>query len=223
MTEREPQFPADGAAPHPAALRPPSPRERREGVFGRFPSRRSPDPAQETFVEPEWVSRRLFEDYPFDGWIVDPCAGSGSIPRSAKAAGFKAFGSDLIPLSEDVVGGIDFLHAAYRLPTRAPWSIVCNPPFSRLREFAEKAVALTLRSALLAPAHRLAAAHWLEALPLSDLAYVTPRPSMLPYAELLARIEAGEPLGAGRQDFAWLIFDRLHAIRRVGWLHRERS
>ena len=47
------------------------------------------------YVEPAWVSRRLFEVERFAGRIVDPCAGFGTMVASARLAGLQADGFDL--------------------------------------------------------------------------------------------------------------------------------
>jgi hypothetical protein len=178
------------------------------------------------------VSRRLIEHLGIDvelRWgrgaaLLDPAAGFGHIVRSARALGLTAFGTDLVKRSAGVVGGRDFLDPGYSPPrAEGPLSIFCNPPFGLLRQFTEKALALADdRVAILTHARRLAAARWLESLPLARILYVTPRPSMWPGFLYRQRVEAGLPLGAGREDFCWLVFEVGRAYRgEAGWLRRD--
>ena len=58
------------------------------------------------YVEPSWVSRRLFEVEDFKGPIWDPACGWGTIVAEARAAGLEAYGSDIVdrikrPLRKD--------------------------------------------------------------------------------------------------------------------------
>jgi hypothetical protein len=76
------------------------------------------------YVEPAWCSERLFAVEPFAGLIWDPAAGSGTIPRAARAAGLSNFASDIA----DRGCGLrqDFLIAP--APAEA-FNVVTNPPF----------------------------------------------------------------------------------------------
>jgi hypothetical protein len=195
----------------------------------------------EHYVEELWVSRRLLElkrffqgTYVKAGGrieprkltIVDPCAGLGNVIRSARALGFKAIGSDKRKRAAPhyVRGGVDFLSPAYELPI-APerCALVFNPPFLDLRAFVEKALALRVDTvAALVPIHRLAAMSWLEALPLTEILYLSPRPSMWPGRVYKRKLARGEALGNGYQDFAWLVFHPgTSHCGFLGWLKRD--
>jgi hypothetical protein len=168
------------------------------------------------YVEPAWCSERLFAVEPFVGLIWDPAAGSGTIPRAARAAGLSNFASDIA--NHGCGPRQDFLIAS--APAEA-FDVVTNPPFRLARAFIERAVALGARkTAVIFPTARLNAARWLEPLPLAKIYLLTPRPSMPP-GEVIAR---GERPGGGRMDFAWLVFNHSHSgPPELRWLHRDRS
>ena len=91
------------------------------------------------YVEPSWVSRRLFEVEDFSGQIIyDPACGWGTILKAAIAAGYGAIGSDIIDRKRHQLGEqfhkYDFL--TWRPATVVNnISIVCNPPFDHVGEF----------------------------------------------------------------------------------------
>ena len=85
------------------------------------------------YVERPWCSERLFAVEQFSEPIWDPCEGTGTIPCTARAAGFKCVGSDLST-------GHDFLTAPALV--RRPFSICTNPPYSLAREIVERALDL---------------------------------------------------------------------------------
>jgi hypothetical protein len=168
------------------------------------------------YVEPAWCSERLFAVEPFAGLIWDPAAGSGTIPRAARAAGLSNFASDI---ADHGCGPCqDFLIAS--APAEA-FDVVTNPPFRLARAFVERALTLGARkTAVIFPTARLNAARWLEPLPFAKIYLLTPRPSMPP-GEVIAR---GERPGGGRTDFAWLVFVHGHSgPPELRWLHRDRS
>lgn len=171
--------------------------------------------ANEHYVEPEWCSRRLFEEERFEGTIVDPCCGFGTIVKTALAAGFVSYGSDLV----DRGGGYaetphDFLDFS-----SACDNIVCNPPFNIADKFALHALNLARKKvAMIFPTARLNAAHWLKGTPLARVWLMTPRPSMPP-GHVIAR---GEKPGGGKMDYCWLVWSK----GRIGppdlrWLRRD--
>lgn len=181
------------------------------------------------YVEPDWCAQRLFEVERFEGEIVDPCAGTGSILRGARALGIQARGSDLRERGfPPVMGGKDFFAEAggwwpgyYPCP-----NIVSNPPYGRdpdggrLEErFLLLALARTRRkvAAFLPSAWLTARQRFLDGLPLYRVYQVSPRPACPPGPFLAA---GGKP-GNGRQDFSWVVF--LHGYDGepvLRWLRR---
>ena len=118
------------------------------------------------YVEPAWCTKRLFAVERFSGLIWDPACGLGTILKAARDAHYSSYGSDI---AQDAIGTLqDFFTAAS--PVKG-FSIVTNPPFGLIHEFAEHALELgALKVAMICPVARLNAAHWIELLPLSRLA-----------------------------------------------------
>ena len=131
---------------------------KRQKVNKRVAFPREPD---EHYVEDRRCSAELFAATALGPVVVDPCAGFGNIVISARAAGLRAYGSDLVKRARDIAGGRDFLSEKWRPPTRVrgEYAIVCNPPFGHrrdlLREFCEAACERAETAVLLAPARRL--------------------------------------------------------------------
>lgn len=180
---------------------------------------------EEFYPEPNWCSRVLLEaefagsSFP----IYDPCCGWGRIVREAHKLGIPASGSDMV----DRGAGYpvkDFLDGM-----GAPRdNFVFNPPFSLGEAFVRRAVALARHKVCaLLPVRRVASAKWLAELPMVQLWFLAPRPSMPPgrTVEELA-ISLGKEPGGGSQDFCWVVFDKrktTRALGRPGWLHRDRG
>ncbi len=175
--------------------------------------------ANEHYVEPEWCSKRLFEDEIFSGQIWDPCCGFGRISESAVAYGHPhVYSSDIVDRGYSGLNEIaDFLKCNDQ---RATPNIVCNPPFNIAADFALHALSLksTEKVAMIFPTARLNAAHWLHGTPLARVRLMTPRPSMPPGHT----ITAGVKPGGGKMDYCWLVWSK----GRIGppdllWLRRD--
>jgi hypothetical protein len=183
------------------------------------------------YVEPSWVSARLFEvdDFgPPSTLIYDPSCGWGTILRSAIDAGYRAAGGDVVDrlhrrefgLSTTRFYKSDFLNGG--MPTRSPvMSIVCNPPFDQIEAFCERALEVaSYKVAMIMLLRRIAAARWLDRMPLETIYMLNPRPSMPPGSW----IAKGNAPGGGTQDFCWLVFNKLRSPRLrpvVRWLTRD--
>ncbi len=173
---------------------------------------------QDLYVEEPWVSRRLFEDWKFEGEVYDPACGFGHIVRSAQDAGLKAWGSDIIQRIPTAYT-FDFFDCLVHAD-----NIVCNPPFGIIEEFTKHACRIADGEvAMIFPMRRLnAAGAWLKTLPLRHVYYLTPRPSMTPGHVYKALQAKGKRPSGGTQDFCWLIFSRdWRGAPTVGWLHRD--
>jgi hypothetical protein len=136
------------------------------------------------YIEPQWVSERLFEDEDFDRnrVLLDPCTGFGRIAAAAARAGYRVTAADIVDRGFPGTHVQDFL-------TRksAPPSVVGNPPFNAVEAFARHALDTGARkTALIFPVARLNAARWLRDLPLRRVWLLTPRPSMPPGAVIYA-------------------------------------
>jgi len=94
------------------------------------------------YTEEPWVPEWLFAHEPFEGPVLDPACGIGTIPLAAIEAGLKCRGSDLHDRGYGEAGN-DWLD------DRCPWrplirfpNVVCNPPHGRplARRFVELAL-----------------------------------------------------------------------------------
>ena len=173
--------------------------------------------AHDLYIEPPWVSKRLFAVETFPGVIVDPCCGTGMIPEAARAAGLSSYASDI---ADHGYGQClrDFLTEP--APTTLHFSVVTNPPYGLAREIVERALELgALKVAIFFPIARMNAAwRWLTPLPLAHMYLVSPRPSVPPRTVF----DHGEKAKGGRPDFIWLILDRKYEGKPTwGWLHRD--
>ena len=150
---------AQVSTPSGQAARPTVPtdkRLRRSHIWGRETS--------DHYVEPTWVSTRLFEVEDFDRSqvLLDPCTGFGCIAEAAKAAGYTVIAADIVDRGYPGCLVQDFLDRKSGPPT-----VVGNPPFNAVEAFARHALELGAgKVALLFPVARLNAARWLKELPL---------------------------------------------------------
>jgi hypothetical protein len=178
--------------------------------------------ADDWYVEPEWCSRRLFEEEQFEGTIWDPACGLGRVVRSAIDAGHAVRASD-IEFRQSTDDQVDDLKEAadFFTCTDPADNIVTNPPFAIAGRFALHALGLATRKvAIVLPVARLNAAHWLDGTPLRRVWLMTPRPSMPPGHVLVS----GEKPGGGKADFAWLVWERGYAgSPELRWLRRDRA
>jgi hypothetical protein len=168
------------------------------------------------YVEPDWVSERLFAEEHFEGGIYDPACGMGRIVIAALKAGLNGYGSDLVNRGWDSTRTPhDFLAG----PEEQHDNIVTNVPFKIARPFAMRALKLARRKvAIVFPLARLNAARWIRKTPLRRVWLLTPRPSMPPGRLILA----GEKPGGGKTDFCVLVWERGHeGPPEMGWLHRD--
>ena len=167
-----------------------------------------PRARNDLYIERPWCSARLFAVETFPGIIWDPCAGTGTIIRSARAAGLEARGTD-------ISDGFDFLSIEC-VQDPPVFSIVTNPPFAITSKIVERALALgAVKIAIFFPTASVHAAwRWLQPLPFAKEYRLTPRPSAPP--------TTAKKVGGGTKDFSWLVLDRRHqGPTIVDWLHRD--
>jgi hypothetical protein len=169
----------------------------------------------EHYVEPEWVSERLFQVEDFEGRIWDPACGFGRIVIAARKHGYDAYGSDIADR------GWNNSQQDFFWYTSKHDNIVTNPPFKIARDFAKHALNRSShKAAMIFPTARLNAARWLQGTPLRRIWLLTPRPSMPPGTH----IAAGGRVGGGKSDYCWLVWE--HGYRgapEVKWLRRDRE
>lgn len=163
------------------------------------------------YIEPEWYSRRLFDEERFVGRVYDPACGTGRIVQAARDAGLQAEGGDIVDRNPD------FWHHHSDFLARCPVTtenIVSNPPFKHAEAFVRRALAnATGKVAMLLPTTWRCGderSRWLETTPLYRVLDLTPRPSM--------------PPGGGTKDFSWYIWLQGYSGEyRGGWLRRDRA
>jgi hypothetical protein len=184
--------------------------------------------AGDWYIEPKWIWERLFAVERFDGVIVDPACGLGTVIKAAHAAGFAAIGCDKIQRAPEFPAH-DFMLSNWPDFWDAP-NIVTNPPFAlcnRLEigklNFVELCLERAARKvALLLPANWVQGqrrARWLAKQPLYRVYMVCPRPSMPPGHV----IEAGLRPGNGTTDYCVTVFLRgYQGAPTLHWLHRDR-
>jgi hypothetical protein len=174
------------------------------------------------YVEPSWVSERLFATESFRGNIVDPACGLGRIVDAARSAGLHALGMDIVSRSIACSAEIDFLHVSWWAKGARVDNIVSNPPFKHAQRFVELALERADRKiAMLLPSkwiHGDGRSRWLAGTPLRRVLFITPRPSMPPGPV----IEAGIAPGGGKADFAWFVWHvGFDGRPELGWLRRD--
>ena len=171
------------------------------------------------YVEPLWVSNRLFEEEKFTDSIWDPACGFGRICFSARHNGYrKIWGTDIVRRGQF---NLDFEGDFLKLPQAADTAdnIVTNPPFEKFKPFALHALSLArCKVAMIWTIRTLPAARWLESTPLRKVLLLTPRPSMPPGHT----IEAGKTPSGGTADYCWLIWEQgFRGEPTFGWLKRD--
>ena len=184
--------------------------------------------ANDWYVEPPWVSERLFHVETFYGTICDPACGSGNIVAAARRSGHTAYGSDVVRRSELCGAVLDWLARSDVYPGGPIDNIVSNPPFglcddrkTKTYPFVERCLERArYKVALLLPSNWIqgdARSRWLETTPLYRVYFLSPRPSMPPGQV----IEAGLKPGNGTTDYAWFVWLRGYdGGPEIRWLRR---
>lgn len=200
-------------------------RKRESHLWDRHP--------EDWYVEPPWVSTRLFETEKFTGEIHDPCCGLGHICASALLFTNQVTGSDLVRRSPHCNWEIDWLKDDIPdCDQPRPFvfdNIVGNPPFKLCDDrragthpFVQRSLERSRRKcALLMPSNWIQGdqrSRWLEKTPLYRVYYISPRPSMPPGPAFLAGMKPGN----GTTDYAWFVW--LHGFEgraTTHWLRRS--
>lgn len=145
------------------------------------------------YVEPEWAVEILRDHVALRGGVLDPCCGSGTIPKVLGGGG-----SDIVDR-----GWPGTIIAYYDLWDRAE-NIVSNPPYGETQKFLEHflpitrgVVAVIVRLDFLASQRRYKLfTKW----PPSLVIVLSKRPSMPPGDQI-------EKRGGGQHDYCWIVWD----------------
>jgi len=174
----------------------PEPRKKNSHLWDRDPN--------DWYVEPFACSKALFDKEVFNGGVWDPACGTCRIVESAKNAGYKAVGSDLISRNSKVNFQANFLeriaeeffhHGLSLLPLGGKIAFIL--PMVWLSGFSKKR-------------------DWLPTSPLRKYFAISPRPSMPPGAV----IEAGIKAGNGTKDFAWFVWEKgYNGVPEIGFMN----
>jgi hypothetical protein len=175
------------------------------------------------YVEPTRATEALLSVERFVGVIWDPCCGQGNIVSTLVAAGYEAFGTD-------IVQRVDAPPAWWRGAMRyqnSSWavvgSIVSNPPFFGAKgteEFIRWAIDQPVMKVAVFADIRFIAGHkrakgLFRDVGLPRVWIVTPRVSCPPGSYLAAVNKAG----GGSSDWCWLVWDRTAATMTPTWGH----
>ena len=158
------------------------------------------------YVEPPEAVEALIRAEAFEGHVYDPACGAGNIVKVFEAAGFEAYGSDLVP-RRGVEGekSWDYLKLGSQIPR--PDNIVSNPPFGIAEDFLRQALLSTqrkicflLRLAFLESEGR----RWVfNETPLARVHVFSWRVSMPPG-------DSSATATGGKTAFAWFVWERGH-------------
>lgn len=183
---------------------------------------------QDWYVEQSWTVRALIAQVEFCPLYtkLDPTCGLGTIPTTFAAAGFKAFGMDIVdrwlPSEPPLfLGEHDFLgHQRHMIESEPLLDIIFNPPYSYDDDIAERCIRKALSiahgkvCALLPIRWRASEKRYSffeqEFRPLEILEFCD-RPSMPPGTALHHRDPKTGALTAwrrGKTDYAWYVWDR---------------
>lgn len=191
---------------------------------------RSPD---NWYIEPGWVSRRLFDVERFDGRTMDPCAGTGRIVEAGLESGLQIEGYDLRDRGNPAIRRGDFFDPKSYVPGTLSMvdNIVSNPPYGphedggarleqrfvqRALDVARRKVAVFVRATFIFGQERAA---WLRDQPVTTIYYLTPRPSAPPGEGLM---EGTIKASGGKHDYVWIVFVRGYQGKPVSeWLDRD--
>lgn len=155
------------------------------------------------YCESAWSVEALLAVEKFEGDILDPCCGSGNIPRVCQAHGYEAFGSDI----ED--RGFGPVRDVFAITERVA-NIVTNPPYGKM---AEQVLRHCLHLARRKVAAILPFSFW-ESVGRQDFFDKHPPARWYPFASRVSMPPGQhgmlvQPEGkGGTQCYGWLVWDR---------------
>ncbi len=170
---------------------------------------------QDWYVEDGWCWDLLFAQETFQGEIVDPCCGEGTVPARAIAAGYEASGSDLVDRRPFVVDfpfkRLDILGAEWDRSGVVD-NVCFNPPYSYEKGIGKRCIERALqiarrKVAALVPTKFVASQDryfLFTRTPLRRIYWFSSRPSMPPGS--LLRSGAVER-GGGKVDYCCMVWE----------------
>ena len=177
----------------------------------------TPKSSDQFFRTPPEATQALLAKEMFTPVVLEPACGDGAMSRVLQAAGHEVHSSDLVDRGYGL-GGIDFLSMRRDQIAPCEFSVVTNPPFKLLGEFAEHALALGARKVALFG--RVAA---LEGKKRHATLYGPGRLSRVWVLSSRVTLWAGdleqpEEIKGGAMAFAWFVFAPGHPGTTLGWI-----
>ncbi len=172
------------------------------------------------YVEPEWCVDLLIDHEPFYHSVMDPCCGSGTIPKCFERGTRKMFvyGSDAFRNPPGwgnwFIDCGDFLSDEWTEYAPMFDNIVMNPPYKRAEAFARKAISLVkCKVAMLVRLDFLASQkrHKLFSDHLPARVYVLSKRPSMPPGGVTVRAQNGQ------HDYCWIVWDS--ASKRPSTIH----
>ncbi len=174
------------------------------------------------YREPGWLVDALLDVEAFEGGVLDPACGGGTIPARCLARGLLAIGTDIVDR------GFGERQNFY-VRTAPVDNIICNPPFNQAQQFVEHALTLARRK--VAIVQRLAflegqkRKRLFEKTPLARI-WVSSRRACMPpgigYSDgprdQWGALKAQDGRG-GAIAYAWFVWDHAYSgAPTIGWL-----
>lgn len=175
------------------------------------------------YREPPWLVDALLDAEQFEGGVLDPACGGGTIPSRCLARGLLAIGSDIVNRG--------FGERQNFFVRTAPIdNIITNPPFNQAQQFVEHALKLTRRK--VAVVQRLAflegqkRKRMFDGTPLARV-WVSSRRACMPPGTGFITDSQRDQWGALRTQegrggaiaYAWFVWDHAHSgPPTLGWL-----
>jgi hypothetical protein len=159
------------------------------------------------YVEPRYVTKQLLNAEDFEGAILDPCCGGGSIVSVCRDHGYDAYGSDIVDRGFGTIRELFDIHEEVDC-------IITNPPFRIAEACVRHSLGIVrLKAALIMPLTFLESRERNALFRSGSLLCVYPcsdRPSMPPGQMNGRRDRHGalvQPRGkGGKSPYAWFIF-----------------
>jgi hypothetical protein len=175
------------------------------------------------YVEPKWSVDLLLDEMKYEGTILDPACGMGTIVNACLSRGLDAYGSDKVDRGYDTPV-IDFL--ADPMSQGQFDHIITNPPYFSGKgsvAFMDKALMVARKSvSILVPIPFLSSQgrwSWFRGLPISHVFILSKRPSMPP-GSLLA--SGAVQAKGGKEDYVWIVASHGHGyLPVIDWLLPE--
>ncbi|MFT8897080.1 MAG: hypothetical protein ABF968_08995 [Acetobacter sp.] len=157
------------------------------------------------YVEPAWAVRALLAvESGFDRPVMDPCAGSDTIPRTFRAASIGAYGCDIIWRSDRQLAQGDFRDT---LRMWRPTFIVSNPPYSSWEDVVSTGLDVGAeRICLILPARYREGQDrraWYRRYPPVRIWDFSQRVDMPPGGKTIKK-------GGGNKQYAWFVWEKGH-------------